>query len=65
MRYWLNVYRSGFVYIDLRFYTAWANSGHLLAVLENYGGVLSRLSNVKSFSLYNVFWHTDAVVIRG
>jgi hypothetical protein len=28
MRYWLNVYRSGFVYSNLRFYTAWAESGH-------------------------------------
>ena len=27
MRYWLNVYRSGCVYIDLRFYTAWVVSG--------------------------------------
>jgi hypothetical protein len=27
MRYWLNVYRSGFVYSNLRFYTAWAKSG--------------------------------------
>jgi hypothetical protein len=26
MRYWLNVYTSGFVYIDLCFYTAWAES---------------------------------------
>jgi hypothetical protein len=26
MRYWLNVYRAGFVYTVLRFYTAWAGS---------------------------------------
>jgi len=29
MRYWLNVYWAGSVYLDLRFYTAWARSGHL------------------------------------
>ena len=28
MRYWLNVYRNGFVYTVSRFYTAWAESGH-------------------------------------
>jgi hypothetical protein len=27
MRYWLNVYRHGFVYMALRFYTAWAGCG--------------------------------------
>ena len=27
MRYWLNVYRCGFVYTALRFYTAWVDSG--------------------------------------
>ena len=27
MRYFLNVYRTGFVYIGLRFYTGWAKSG--------------------------------------
>ena len=27
MRYWLNVYRPGFVYMALRFYTAWADCG--------------------------------------
>jgi hypothetical protein len=27
MRYWLNVYRNGFVYTVSRFYTAWASSG--------------------------------------
>lgn len=27
MRYFLNVYLTGFVYIGLRFYTAWAESG--------------------------------------
>jgi len=28
MRYFLNVYRIGFVYIGLRFYTAWTRSSH-------------------------------------
>jgi hypothetical protein len=27
MRYWLNVYPTGFVYMALRFYTAWVDSG--------------------------------------
>ena len=27
MRYFLNVYRTGFVYIGLRFYTGWVVSG--------------------------------------
>jgi hypothetical protein len=27
MRYWLNVYWAGFVYLSLRFYTAWAVLG--------------------------------------
>ena len=27
MRYFLNVYRTRFVYTGLRFYTAWADSG--------------------------------------
>ena len=28
MRYWLNVYWAGFVYLSQCFYTAWATSGH-------------------------------------
>jgi len=28
MRYWLNVYWAGSVYLSLRFYTAWTKSGH-------------------------------------
>jgi len=29
MRYWLNVYRNGFVYTVSRFYTAWTDCGLL------------------------------------
>ena len=29
MRYFLNVYLTGFVYIGIRFYTAWVGSGRL------------------------------------
>jgi hypothetical protein len=34
MRYLLNVYRPGFVYIDLRFYTAWARSGRRVSAFD-------------------------------
>jgi hypothetical protein len=33
MRYSLNVYWLGFVYIDLRFYTAWVETGRWMVGL--------------------------------
>jgi len=37
MRYWLNVYWAGFVYLSLRFYTAWADLGRsVTATVDPY-----------------------------
>jgi len=44
MRYFLNVYRIGFVYIGLRFYTAWAESRHSKCSVN--GGIVSKSSGL-------------------
>src|SRR5471030_202574 len=36
MRYWLNVYRAGFVYTVLRFYTAWARSRQIWCIINRF-----------------------------
>jgi hypothetical protein len=38
MRYWLNVYRNGFVYTVSRFYTAWTQSRRQLNLMKRERG---------------------------